>query len=131
MKRTLLLILSFFLLTAQAEGIDSPLVHTDEMASEFVAVDISPDITFQTDEAGVFAVVVLASSEEFSTPAPEPLSPDPSVTPTPFVEAETEEAEEPETVEEPAAFIISTRFTSRSLIYTLTPVQPPEEGEQN
>ena len=111
MKRTLLLILSIFLLTAQAEEIDSPLVHADEMASEFVAVDISPVITFQTDEAGVFAVVVLSSSEELPTPTPSD-TPAPSIIPT---------------AEEPAAFIISTRSTSRSLVYTLTPL-PPEEG---
>ena len=125
MKRTLLLILSIFLLTAQAEEIDTPLVHAEEYPSGFVAdedvlaVDISPVITFQTDEAGVFAVVVLSSSEELPTP-------DPSVTPAPFVELETVEVEE--TVEEPATFIISTRSTSRSLIYTLTPL-PPEQGE--
>lgn len=120
MKRTLLLILSIFLLTAQAEEIDSPLVHADEMASAFVAVDISPTITFQTDEAGVFAVVVLSSSEELPTP-------DPSITPAPFVElgiveVVEEMVEQDETAEEPAAFILSTRSTSRSLIYTLTPI---------
>lgn len=82
-------------------------------------MDISPVITFQTDEAGVFVVVVLSSSEELSTPTP-------SDTPAPSKEPETVEAEE--TAEEPAAFIISTRSTSRSLIYTLTPL-PTEQGE--
>ena len=135
MKRTLLLILSLFLLTAQAEKIDSPLVHAEEYPSGFVvdeeimALDISPVITFQTDETGVFAVVTLASSEELSTPAPALSTPAPFVTPDISEELETVEAEE--AVEEPAAFIISTRSTSRSLIYTLAPVLPPEEGEQN
>ena len=128
MKRILLLILSLFLLTAQAEEINSPLVHAEEMP---LAVDISPVITFQTDEAGVFAVVVLSSSEELPTPDPS-VTPAPSIIPT--VDEVEEETEEPETVEaeetaeEPAAFIISTRSTSRSLIYTLTPL-PTEQGE--
>ena len=130
MKRALLLILSLILLTAQAEEIDSLLVHAEEMS---LAVDISPVITFQTDEAGVFAVVVLSSSEELPTPDPS-VTPAPSIIPT--VDEVEEETEKPEiveieeTVEEPAAFIISTRSTSRSLVYTLTPL-PPEGGENH
>lgn len=46
MKKVLLFLFSFFLLTAQAET----------------------TITFQTDQTGVFAVVALASSEEVSSP---------------------------------------------------------------
>ena len=146
MKRTLLLILSIFLLTAQAEEIDTPLVHAEEYPSGFVAdedvlaVDISPVITFQTDEAGVFAVVVLSSSEELPTPDPS-ITPAPSIIPT--VDEVEEETEEPETVEvepeeiseaepeetakEPAAFLVTTHSTPHSITYTLTSL-PPEEG---
>lgn len=144
MKRTLLLILSLFLLTAQAEEIDSPLVHAEEYPSGLVVdeeiLDISPVITFQTDEAGVFAVVVLSSSEELPTPDPS-ITPAPSIIPTvDEVEEETEEpetvevepeeiseAEPEETAEEPAAFLVTTHSTPHSITYTLTPL-PPEEG---
>lgn len=101
MKRTLLLILAIFLLTTQAEEINSPLVHAEEYSS--------PTITFQTDETGVFAVVVL------STLSPDPL---PSSEEMEIVEG-TEELE----TKKPATFIISTRSTSRSLVYTLTPIK--------
>lgn len=89
-------LLSLFLLTAAAEeieNVDAPLIHSEDLP---LAVDVSPVIRFETDEAGVFAVVAvepLASSEEL--PVPEPT---------------------------PAAFIITSSFTSRSITYTLTPI---------
>lgn len=108
MRRMVYALLSIFLLTAQAEEIDSLLAHTDEMSSGFVveeneplAVDISPVIRFETDETGVFAVVTvqpLASSEEITVPE-----------------------------EELGAFIMTSSFTSHSITYTLTPI----EGEPN
>ena len=127
MKRTLLLILSLLLLTAQAEEIDSPLVHVEDMP---LAVDISPVITFQTDEAGVFAVVVLSSTEVLPTPAPP--SPAPSEEPEmEEVEEEIGEAEPEETVEAvPASFLVTTHSTPHSITYTFTPIQP-EQGENH
>lgn len=104
MKRMLCSLLSLLLLTAAAEEIepvDAPLIHTDEIP---LAVDISPVITFQTDEAGVFAVVTvepLAASEELPT--------------------QEEEIES----EEPAAFLITTYSTSHSITYILTPRGEP------
>lgn len=111
MRRMACALLLIILLTAQAEEIDSLLVHTDELASGFVveeseplAVDISPVIRFETDETGVFAVVTvepLASSEELDTLSI------------------PEDENEPE---EPAAFTITSSFTSHSVTYTLTPI---------
>ena len=104
MKRMICSLLSLFLLTAAAEEIetvDAPLIHTDELP---LAVDISPVITFQTDETGVFAVVTV-----------EPLD-------------SSEEVPEPEETTQPA-FIITSLFTSHSITYTLTPYHP--EGEPN
>lgn len=109
MKRMICSLLSLFLLTAAAEDIgtvDAPLIHSEDLP---LAVDISPVITFQTDETGVFAVVTvepLASSEEIAT---------------------LEEEIEPE---EPPAFIITSSSTPHSITYTLTPVKIPE-GEPN
>lgn len=105
-------LLSLLLLTAAAEeieNVDAPLIHGEDLP---LAVDISPVIRFETDETGVFAVVTvesLASSEE--------------ITALPTLEEEIE-SEEP-----PAAFIITSSFTSHSVTYTLTPI--PTEGETN
>lgn len=104
MKRMICSLLSLFLLTAAAEEIepvDAPLIHSEEMP---LAVDISPVITFQTDETGVFAVVTvqpLPSSEELPIPADEM------------------------TTEERPTFIITSSFTSQSITYTLTPKGEP------
>ena len=135
MKRIVLFLLGALLLTVQAEEIDSPLVHAEEYPHV---------VTFQTDQTGVFAVVALSSSEELSTP-------DPSFTLNPSEDPEPEETEEltassvtpassftpapsegqeivEEKTEEPMAFIISTRSTRRSLVYTLTLILP--EGRE-
>ena len=96
-------LLSLLLLTAAAEEIDTvdaPLIHAEEMP---LAVDISSVIRFETDETGVFAVVItepLVSSEEL------PISEKP-----------------------PVAFMLTTTIADHSITYTLTPYHP--EGEAN